>query len=113
MAKSRSLDGHAGLTRASRAATLRYPLRRSCLSLVVCWVAQDRYSPLQRVRTAHLDEERQCPTLHDLPLVVFILEGQRTERSCTSTLNFDVPRLKQGHQRGDAALVTHAVLEGR
>jgi len=58
----------------------------------------------------HLDQHWQPPALHDLLLVLLVLERQRAQRPRPSALHLEVPRLQQRHQRRDAALRAHAVL---
>lgn len=56
---------------------------------------------------AHLDEQRQRPALHNLPLVVIILEGQRAQGACCCTLHLQVPAVQKPHQRSNAAIRPH------
>jgi hypothetical protein len=60
---------------------------------------------------SHLDQQRQRAALHDLPLVLLVLERQRAQRARAGALHLDVPRLEQRDERRDAALRAHAVLE--
>lgn len=72
---------------------------RSPLTLAVCL--------LLGPATTHLDQQRQCPALHDLPLVVVVLEGQRPQGACCCALHLQVPAVEQPHQGGDAAVRPH------
>lgn len=55
----------------------------------------------------HLDQQRQRPALHDLSLVVIILEGQGPQGSRCCTLHLEVPAVQQPHQRRNAAIRPH------
>lgn len=61
----------------------------------------------QHADKTHLDEQRQGPAVHDLALVVVILERQRAQRPSPCALHLEVPAAQQPHQRRDAAVLAH------
>lgn len=62
---------------------------------------------LTTVTSAHLDQQGERSTLHNLPLVVVVLERKCSQGTCCCALHLEIPTVEQPDQRCNAPISAH------